>query len=121
MKFTVILTSDSNGGGYAAECPTIPGCISEGDTVEQAMANIKEAIEGCLESMAAKKQHLPAEQTIIVTTVDAEAPSPDLQKKAKALKLVEEAITLKKHAKTTQDYERLADLYNQIEILYEPE
>ena len=47
MRFTVILTPDPEDGGYAAECPAIPGCISEGDMVEQALANIKEAIEGC--------------------------------------------------------------------------
>ena len=56
MKFTVILTSDNEDGGYVAECPTIPGCISEGDTVEEALVNIKEAIEGCLESLAANQQ-----------------------------------------------------------------
>jgi predicted RNase H-like HicB family nuclease len=56
MKFTVILTSDNEDGGYVAECPTIPGCISEGDTVKEALVNIKEAIEGCLESLAANQQ-----------------------------------------------------------------
>ena len=74
MKFTVILTPDRDDGGYVAECPAIPGCISEGDTVEQALANIKEAIEGCLESMAAHQQELPDEQPVIVATVDADAP-----------------------------------------------
>ncbi len=52
MKFTVILTSDLEDGGYVAECPSIPGCFSEGETVEEALGNIKEAIEGCLETMA---------------------------------------------------------------------
>ena len=75
MKFTVILTPDTEDGGYVAECPTIPGCISEGDTVEEALANIKEAIEGCLESMAANQQDLPDEQLVIVATVEVEFPS----------------------------------------------
>ena len=75
MRFTVILTPDADEGGYAAECPAIPGCISEGDTVEQALANIKEAIEGCLESLAASQQDLPDEQPVIVATVDADAPN----------------------------------------------
>lgn len=47
MKFSVILTPDLEDGGYTAECPAIPGCISEGETVEEALANIKEALEGC--------------------------------------------------------------------------
>ena len=46
MKFTVLLTPDKEDGGYVAECPAIPGCVSEGETVEEALTNIKEAIEG---------------------------------------------------------------------------
>ncbi|MCW5312313.1 type II toxin-antitoxin system HicB family antitoxin [Nostoc sp. KVJ3] len=36
-------------GGYWAEVPTLPGCITEGDTIEEVMANLKDAIEGWLE------------------------------------------------------------------------
>ena len=75
MKFTVILTPDPQDGGYVAECPAIPGCISEGDTVEQSLANIKEAIEGCLESLAAHQQELPEECPVIVATVDVDVPT----------------------------------------------
>jgi antitoxin HicB len=75
MKLTVILTPDTEDGGYTAECLAIPGCISEGDTVEHALTNIKDAIEGCLESLAAHQQPMPEEGAIIVTTVDAEFPS----------------------------------------------
>jgi predicted RNase H-like HicB family nuclease len=70
MKFTVLLTPDSDDGGYVVECPAIPDCISEGDTVEAALANIKEAIERCLDSLAANQQALPEEQPVIVATVD---------------------------------------------------
>jgi predicted RNase H-like HicB family nuclease len=75
MKFTVILTPDNEDGGYVAECPAIPGCISEGDTVEEALGNIKEAIEGCLESLAAYQQPIPEERPLIVTSVDADLPN----------------------------------------------
>lgn len=75
MKFTVLLTPDEEDGGYVAECPAIPGCVSEGDTVEEALANIKEAIEGCLESLAAHQQPLPQDAGVIVATVEADAPS----------------------------------------------
>jgi predicted RNase H-like HicB family nuclease len=74
MRFTVILTPDPEDGGYTAECPAIPGCISEGDTVEESLNNIKEAIEGCLETLAAQHQSLPSDGTVIVATVDAEIP-----------------------------------------------
>jgi predicted RNase H-like HicB family nuclease len=59
MKLTVILTPDEEDGGYVAECPAIQGCVSEGDTVEETLANIKGAIEACLESLAAHQHPLP--------------------------------------------------------------
>jgi len=48
MKLQVILES-SNEGGYTALVPALPGCISEGDTKEEALANIRKAIELYLE------------------------------------------------------------------------
>ena len=36
-------------GGYWAEVPTIPGCITEGDSIEEVIANLKDAIEGWLD------------------------------------------------------------------------
>ncbi len=38
-------------GWWVAECPSLPGCISQGKTGEEAQVNIKEAIEGYLESL----------------------------------------------------------------------
>lgn len=46
-----ILISEGEDGWFVVECPSIPGCISQGKTVEEALANIKEAIEGCMEVM----------------------------------------------------------------------
>jgi len=43
MTFKIIL-EPSEDGGYTALVPALPGCISEGDTVEEALANIREAI-----------------------------------------------------------------------------
>lgn len=48
MKLSVVLER-SDEGGYSAFVPSLPGCISEGDTKEEALANIKEAIELYLE------------------------------------------------------------------------
>jgi predicted RNase H-like HicB family nuclease len=47
MKFKVILEPEED-GGYSVHCPVLKGCHSQGQTVEEALANIKEAIEGCL-------------------------------------------------------------------------
>ena len=48
MKIKVVL-EPSDEGGYTVYVPSLPGCISEGDTKEEAMENIKEAIELYLE------------------------------------------------------------------------
>jgi len=50
MKYRVIIEQDEE-GMYIAECPSLPGCISQGRTCEEALKNIKEAIEGYLESL----------------------------------------------------------------------
>ena len=52
MKFIVNLDRDET-GMLVAECPAIPGCISQGSTEAEALANIREAIEACLEARAA--------------------------------------------------------------------
>lgn len=48
MKFQIVL-EPSDEGGYTVYVPALPGCISEGDTVDEAMRNIREAIELYLE------------------------------------------------------------------------
>jgi predicted RNase H-like HicB family nuclease len=52
MKLTVTMQRDET-GMIVVECPAIPGCISQGATEEEALANITEAIQGCLEARAA--------------------------------------------------------------------
>ncbi len=54
MKLHVIIEKDE-AGYYVAEVPALPGCFSQGKTYEEAIANIKEAIEGWLEVMETKK------------------------------------------------------------------
>jgi len=51
MKFNVTLDRDED-GVFIAECPSIPGCVSQGSTREEAFANVKEAIALCLEVRA---------------------------------------------------------------------
>ena len=48
-KYSVVLHADTEDGGYWVECPSLPGCSSQGDTVEEALEMIKDAIEGHLE------------------------------------------------------------------------
>jgi len=53
MEFTVTITRDED-GMFIAECPSIPGCVSQGKTEEEAQHNIQDAIRECLEVRAEK-------------------------------------------------------------------
>ena len=58
MKFIITIDRDED-GVWVVECPAIPGCVSQGSTKEEALANIKEAIGLCLEVRA--ERGLPLE------------------------------------------------------------
>jgi len=51
MQFTITVDRDED-GVWITECPSIPGCVSQGHTKEKAIANIQEAIQLCLEVRA---------------------------------------------------------------------
>jgi len=61
MKLKV-LVHPAEEGGYWAEVPALPGCISEGDTYEETLANIREAATGWLEVVQERKQMIPETQ-----------------------------------------------------------
>jgi predicted RNase H-like HicB family nuclease len=43
-----VIVHEAEEGGYLAEVPATPGCATQGETVEEPLANVREAIEGCL-------------------------------------------------------------------------
>ncbi len=51
MHLKVVVEEDEEVGGYVVSCPSLPGCFSQGDSIEEALENIKEAIQACLESL----------------------------------------------------------------------
>lgn len=51
MFFKIILKPDPEDGGYNVSCPALPGCHSQGETEDEAIDNIKDAIVGCLEAL----------------------------------------------------------------------
>lgn len=51
-------------GGYWAEVPALPGCITEGDTMDEVMGNLKDAIEGWLDVANSRNAIAPAGQVI---------------------------------------------------------
>lgn len=52
MTFLVTMTPDAEDGGWVVECPALPGCISQGETRDEALANIKDAIRLVLDVYA---------------------------------------------------------------------
>ena len=67
MKFIVTMFQDED-GVFVAECPSIPGCVSQGATEEEAERNIQEAIRECLEVRAERGMPL------VVSTREVEVP-----------------------------------------------
>lgn len=51
MRFTITIDRDED-GIYVAECPAIPGCVSQGKTEQEALENVKDAVRQCLEVRA---------------------------------------------------------------------
>jgi len=60
MKFAITIDRDED-GMWVVECPSIPGCVSQGTTKPEALKNIKEAIELCVEVRAERGMPLTVE------------------------------------------------------------
>lgn len=68
MKFTVTVDRDES-GAWVVECPAIPGCVSQGKTKAEALKNIEEAIELCLEVRAERGLPLTIETKQVTVAV----------------------------------------------------
>ncbi len=73
MRYALLLIPDPEEGGYTVRVPALPGCITEGDTLEEAIANAREAILGWIEAARKHGEVIPEEplppQTV---TIDVE-------------------------------------------------
>jgi len=65
-RFYKVIFETQDEGGYTVSVPALPGCFSEGDTYEEALKNIREAIDLYLESLAADGMKLPDEKHLFV-------------------------------------------------------
>lgn len=61
-RYTVLLTPELEDGGYSVSVPALPGCHTQGDTLEEALANAREAIRLYLEDVLASGEPIPAER-----------------------------------------------------------
>ncbi len=75
LNYTVVLLSEPE-GGYTVVVPALPGCVSCGDTVEEALAMAKEAVELYIESELDHGEGVPLESTeTLISTISVEVPS----------------------------------------------
>jgi predicted RNase H-like HicB family nuclease len=72
MEYTVLI-HPAEEGGYWAEVPALPGCCSQGETVEEALANTREAIEVHLAALREEGQEQPGEDGLLIGRVEAAA------------------------------------------------
>jgi len=76
VKYLVTLR-EAEEGGYTVEVPALPGCISQGDSYEEALANIREAIVAYLAEL---EDDLNPDQQVLITEVVVELPSTTKEK-----------------------------------------
>jgi len=58
MKFRVVIEQDED-GAFVAECPSLPGCVSQGQTRAEALGSIRDAITGYVESLRKHGEPIP--------------------------------------------------------------
>ncbi len=68
LSYRVLLREEPE-GGYTVIVPTLPGCVTYGETIPEAVAMAKEAIEVYVESLIAHGEEIPTEESTLETTV----------------------------------------------------
>jgi predicted RNase H-like HicB family nuclease len=68
MKYTILIHKAEE-GGFWAEVPALPGCFSQGETIEKTIANTKEAIELHISCLREDGEEIPADNEFIISRV----------------------------------------------------
>ncbi|GEM_PF-192094 len=71
MEYTVLIYHAEE-GGFWAEVPALPGCYSQGKTIEETMSTIKEAIEAHLLALKTEREEVPTEEEFVIGRVKVE-------------------------------------------------
>jgi predicted RNase H-like HicB family nuclease len=69
-KVSVVIESDAN--GFYAHCPVLPGCQSQGNTMEEAMGNIQEAVELYLETLDGSERSQLLSREVVTKSLEVE-------------------------------------------------
>ena len=70
MTENTIIIHPGEEGGYWVEVPTLPGCYSQGESIDEAMRNIKEAIELHIEGLMEDHEPVPVENDLIIGRIE---------------------------------------------------
>ncbi len=65
-----VMLDPEPGGGYSVWVPVLPGCVSQGETTDEALVNIREAIQAYIESALKHGDPLPSEETMTEAIVE---------------------------------------------------
>jgi len=69
MEYTVIVHTAEE-GGYWVEVPALPGCLSQGETIDGTLRNVREAIELQIEILKEEKQEIPRDSGFVIGRVE---------------------------------------------------
>ena len=69
IEYTIII-HPAEEGGYWAEIPALPGCYSQGETLDEVMLNIREAMEAHIKALKEDDQEIPVEKGLIISRVE---------------------------------------------------
>ena len=73
MEYTFVVHKAEE-GGYWVEVPALPGCYSQGETVDEALTNVQEAIQAHISALKQDGQQVPAEDAMLVGRVVVASP-----------------------------------------------
>jgi predicted RNase H-like HicB family nuclease len=72
MQYTVIV-HNAEEGGYWVEVPSLPGCFSQGETIDEAMSSARDAIESHIQGLRDDGQQIPKEEELVIGRVEVRA------------------------------------------------
>ena len=72
MQYTVIV-HNAEEGGYWVEVPLLPGCYSQGETIDEALSNVREAIELHIQGLKDDGQDVPKDERFVIGRVEVKA------------------------------------------------
>jgi antitoxin HicB len=62
-RYTILLYQEPEEGGYSVLVPSLPGCVTQGDTIEEALSNAREAISGHVATLEDMGEEVPEDET----------------------------------------------------------